>query len=169
MKKADINVIAAIHKPTLAIGLDGEIPWDHPKDMEIFRNKTMGNPVLMGRKTWDSLPVHPLPGRHNIVLTTSKEFADKWASPDVSVCSSLDVALRETHAADELWVMGGAAVYEQMLPLTDSLHISWIEEPEELGEADKVTTFPKLTLYRHVFERQSREEYDGFFHEVYSR
>ena len=91
------------------IGAKGTIPWHVPGEQQIFRERTMGATVVMGRATWDSLPerVRPLPGRRNVVLTRQPGWADAEAFGSVE-------ELLRVH--DEFWVMGGAAVYTALLP-----------------------------------------------------
>ena len=93
------------------IGAAGTIPWHVPGEQQIFRERTMGATVVMGRATWDSLPdrVRPLPGRRNVVLSRRPG----WAEPGAEVFGSVDELLRVHH---DFWVMGGAAVYTALLP-----------------------------------------------------
>ncbi|MEU4241403.1 dihydrofolate reductase [Actinoplanes sp. NPDC026619] len=93
------------------IGAGGGIPWQLPGEQAMFKQRTMGATVVMGRATWDSLPerVRPLPGRRNVVLTRDPQ----WTAPGADVAHAV-------HAVDlsgEVWVMGGAAVYEAFLPV----------------------------------------------------
>lgn len=94
------------------IGAKGGIPWRVPGEQKIFRERTMGATVVMGRATWESLPerVRPLPGRRNVVLTRRSGWQ---AAPGVEVFGSVDDLLR---VHDDFWVMGGAAVYLALLP-----------------------------------------------------
>ena len=92
------------------IGAGGTIPWRLPQEQEVFKRRTMGGTVVMGRATWDSLPakVRPLPGRRNVVLTRDPD----WSAPGAIVVHSVD----EVDLADgEVWIIGGAAVYEAFL------------------------------------------------------
>jgi dihydrofolate reductase len=92
------------------VGGDGAIPWRLPEDQAMFRQRTTGATVVMGRATWDSLPerFRPLPGRRNVVLTRDPE----WTAPGAEVVHSVGEAL----AYGEIWVMGGEAVYRAFLP-----------------------------------------------------
>ncbi|MGX6602502.1 dihydrofolate reductase [Micromonosporaceae bacterium Da 78-11] len=96
------------------IGAGGDIPWHLPGEQLMFRERTSGSTVVMGRGTWDSLPqrVRPLPGRRNVVLTRDRG----WNAPGATVVHSVAEAVA---VADELWVMGGEAVYAAFLPLAD--------------------------------------------------
>jgi dihydrofolate reductase len=93
------------------IGAKGGIPWRVPGEQQIFKERTMGATVVMGRTTWESLParVRPLPGRRNLVLTRQPG----WAADGAEAFRSVEELLR---AHDEFWVMGGAAVYTALLP-----------------------------------------------------
>jgi dihydrofolate reductase len=100
------------------IGRGGELPWRLKSDLIRFKQLTLGKPVIMGRRTWDSLPIKPLPGRINIVLSRDGSFEPKRAL----VCQTLDEALQigREHAAedgmDEICVIGGADVFHAALP-----------------------------------------------------
>jgi dihydrofolate reductase len=100
------------------IGKDGALPWRIPEDMRRFKALTMGKPIVMGRKTWDSLPRKPLPGRDNIVVTRDTSFA----APGAIVVHSLGEAL--ARAADEICVIGGAQIYAAALARADVVHLT---------------------------------------------
>jgi dihydrofolate reductase len=93
------------------IGVDGALPWHLPEDLRLFRALTLGSTVVMGRRTWESLPARfrPLPGRHNLVLSSTLEPADAGAE----VARSVDEVLARE---GEIWVIGGGAVYRAFLP-----------------------------------------------------
>jgi dihydrofolate reductase len=103
------------------IGRDNAIPWHVPEDMKHFRTVTAGSTVLMGRRTWESLPprFRPLPGRRNLVLTRSATWSDDGAE----VVHSLDDAL-----AGDVWVIGGADVYAAALPRADVLEVTELRD-----------------------------------------
>jgi dihydrofolate reductase len=90
------------------IGADGGIPWRIPGEQAMFKERTMGATVVMGRATWDSLPRKPLPGRRNVVLTRDRA----WTAAGASVVHAVD----EVSAVDEVWIMGGSAIYAAFLP-----------------------------------------------------
>ncbi len=109
-----------------AIG-DGErMPWHLPEDLKFFRDQTQGSPVLMGRKTWDSLPprFRPLPGRRNLVLTRQAG----WRAEGAEVVASIEEALKTPSPTGKLFVIGGAQVYAAALPLADELMLTEIEQ-----------------------------------------
>ena len=114
------------------IGKDNTMPWHLPEDMARFRRLTQGCPVIMGRKTWDSLPVkfRPLPGRTNIVITRQAG----WTEAGATAASSLEEAIRLCGDAPEAWVMGGAQIYAQAEPLADRIEVTEIAQDFE-GDA----------------------------------
>jgi dihydrofolate reductase len=99
------------------IGRDGTIPWRLPEEQQMFKRLTMGATVVMGRGTWESLPasVRPLPGRRNIVVTRQASYD----APGAEVMASLDAALDDGNG--DVWVIGGAAVYEEALSRADQV------------------------------------------------
>jgi dihydrofolate reductase len=105
-----------------AIGLNGAMPWRIPEDMKHFKAVTMGKPIVMGRKTWDSFPKKPLPGRANIVITRDAN----WRGDGAVVAHSLDEALAEAGEADEIAVIGGAEIYKLALPRADLVHLTQV-------------------------------------------
>jgi dihydrofolate reductase len=112
------------------IGRDGRLPWHLPEDLRLFRETTLGATVVMGRRTWESLPasVRPLPGRRNVVLTSRPG----WAAPGATAAGSLEAALTGLDsAAGDAWVIGGASVYAAALPLADRLVVTELAEPFE--------------------------------------
>ena len=107
------------------IGRDGALPWRLPEDMAHFSRNTMGHAVIMGRKTWDSLPerFRPLPGRRNIVLTRQTGWRAAGAQP----AADLAQALALCSAEEQAWVIGGAEVFAQALPLASRALVTEID------------------------------------------
>ena len=104
------------------IGKDNELLWHIPEDLKRFKRLTFGNAVIMGKKTWESLPRKPLPGRKNIVLTDVP-----GESIDFSVTAySIDDALSKCNKEEEIFVIGGGSVYSQFMPLADRLYITHV-------------------------------------------
>ncbi len=110
------------------IGSNNQLPWHLPQDLKYFKSVTLGKPVIMGRKTYESIG-RPLPGRTNIVVTRSKD----WAVDNVIVTNSLEQALLEAKktlagsvATDEVMVIGGAEVYRSALPFADRIYLTKI-------------------------------------------
>ncbi|MDO5288616.1 MAG: dihydrofolate reductase [Pseudomonadota bacterium] len=107
------------------IGQGGTMPWHLPEDLAHFKRTTQGHPVIMGRKTWDSLPprFRPLPGRANIVITQQVN----WHENGVYRASSLQDALQKCEHDVHVWIIGGAQIYAQALPLADVLAVTEID------------------------------------------
>ncbi len=106
------------------IGADGGMPWHVPEDMAHFRAVTASHDVIMGRRTWESLPprFRPLPGRRNIVVSRSTE----WAAEGADRVASLDDALRLS-AGDEVWVIGGGMLYAEAVGIADVLEVTRLD------------------------------------------
>lgn len=124
------------------IGRDGGLPWRLSTDLKRFKAETMGKPVVMGRKTWETFPKRPLPGRLNIVVTRDKAFRAEGAE----IVHSLDKALslarvrgRCMSSVDEICVIGGGEIYAQALDLADEIHVTHV-----LAEVDGDTGFPAI-------------------------
>jgi dihydrofolate reductase len=107
------------------IGAKGALPWRIPEDMRRFKALTMGKPCIMGRKTWDSLPKKPLPGRTNIVVTRDAHFTAEGAVVAHSVDEALFLAQAEK--PDEIMVIGGAEIYKAALPRATRIHLTEVE------------------------------------------
>ncbi|GAB6939163.1 dihydrofolate reductase [Isoptericola variabilis] len=108
------------------IGAAGEIPWRVPEDFAHFKATTAGHPVVMGRRTWESLPRRPLPGRTNVVVTRRPGWSDDGAVAAGSVDAALALAAAAA-GGDEVWVMGGGEVYAATLALADRLVVTEID------------------------------------------
>ena len=142
-----INIIAAVAK-NRAIGFQNKLIYWLPNDLKRFKALTTGHTIIMGRRTYESLPKGALPNRRNVVLTRSaKEF------PGCEVFPSLDEALKHTDAEEDIYIIGGASVYRQALPLADRLCLTEIDDIP--AEAD--VFFPP---YEDEWQEISREEHD---------
>jgi dihydrofolate reductase len=108
------------------IGRDNGLPWRLPADLAHFKRLTLGHPVLMGRRTWQSIG-RPLPGRVNIVMTRDASFA----APGAVVVRSLDEARAAAAGADRLMVIGGAELYRACLPLASVIHLTEVDADVE--------------------------------------
>lgn len=115
-----VSLIAAMAK-NRAIGLDNRLPWRLPEDLAHFKRTTMGKPVIMGRKTWESLG-RPLPGRLNLVVTRNPD----WQADGCVAVASLDAALAAAGPVDEAFVIGGAELYGHALARADRLYLTEI-------------------------------------------
>lgn len=123
-----IIVLAAVARNHV-IGRDNQLAWHLPEDLQHFKGLTLGHTVLMGRKTWESLPARfrPLPGRRNIVVTRQAHYVADGAD----IAASLPSALALTSENDRVFVIGGAEIYEQALPLADAMELTEVDlEPE---------------------------------------
>ena len=131
-----LSLVAAVARNGV-IGRDGGIPWRIPEDMQRFRELTVGHPVVMGRRTWESLPerFRPLPGRRNIVVTRDA----RWSSEGTDRAGSLEEALELVADAERVFVIGGAAVYASALPLADELALTEID-----ADVEGDTFFPEF-------------------------
>ena len=137
MTKPVISLIAAVARNRV-IGKDNQLLWHLPEDMRHFRETTRGKPVIMGRRTWESLPAQfrPLPGRHNIVVTRNPDYA----TPGATRTLSLEAAIAAAGDAEEVFVIGGEALYRQSLPLAHRLYLTEIEK-----DFDGDAFFPEIT------------------------
>ena len=139
-----------------AIGRQGGLLCHLPADMRHFKEVTMGHSIVMGRKTFDSFPRRPLPGRQNIVITRNAD----WQYPGVTVAQSLDDAIAVAHT-DTVFVIGGAQVYEQALPLVDVLHLTCIHA--RWASAD--VFFPALDM--NEWQEVNREHHNSDHRNAY--
>ena len=123
-----INIIFARARNGV-IGKDGQMPWHLPEDLAHFKQQTGGAPVLMGRKTWDSLPprFRPLPGRRNIVITRQAD----WHAQGAERAASLSDAIVLCAGAADIWVIGGGEIYAQAVPLAQRAVVTEIDRDFE--------------------------------------
>ena len=124
MKRPQVGLIWAQARGGV-IGKDGVMPWHLPEDLAHFKRTTLSHPVIMGRRTWDSVPprFRPLPERRNIVVTRQ----DDWHEIGAERASSLREALQKCEDAPQVWVIGGAQIYAQAMPLADELVVTEID------------------------------------------
>ncbi len=132
-----IRLIVAMDRDRV-IGVDGALPWRLPEDLKRFKRLTLGHPVIVGRKTFESLP-GPLPGRDNIVVTR----APGYRAEGCVVVHDLDSAFasaRTRPGGDEVWVIGGGEIYAQALERADEIHVTEVETRVGRGDA----RFPEI-------------------------
>jgi dihydrofolate reductase len=134
------------------IGRDNALPWKLPEELAHFKRVTMGHPVIMGRRTWESIG-KPLPGRHNIVVTRNSGYA----APGCTIVGSLDAAWRAAGDAQEACVIGGTSLFEEALPVADRIHLTEVEA-EVAGD----TWFPE-------FDRAQWDEHEVTRHPADAR
>lgn len=127
-----LTIVAAVATDG-CIGRAGGLPWRLPSDLRRFRALTMGKPVIMGRRTWDSLPRRPLPERFNIVLSRTTEQIEP--TEDTVVCLSLEEALETVRGAPEVMVIGGAEIYALALPWADQMLLTTVSTTVPDGDA----------------------------------
>jgi dihydrofolate reductase len=145
-----LALIAALDRQR-GIGRGGELLWHEHADQQHFRAVTMGCPVIMGRKTWDSLPpkFRPLPGRRNVVVTANTA----WRAPGAEPASSLAAALTLVADADTAFVIGGGELYASAMPLADELVLTEIDTVFDGAD----TFFPVID--RTAFVQTQRDEH----------
>jgi dihydrofolate reductase len=130
-----VSMIAALARNGV-IGRDNGLPWRLPSDLKRFKSITMGKPIVMGRRTHESIG-RPLPGRHNIVVTRNPGYL----SEGCTVVHSVDEALETAAGSEEVVIIGGAELYGQLLPRADRLYLTFIDQ-EFSGD----TYFPKFDM-----------------------
>ena len=122
---ARVSIIVAMGRNRV-IGAHGTIPWRLPNELQLFKRITMGHPIIMGRKTWESIG-RPLPGRTSIIITRQKHYA----APGALVVQSLEAALKAGGDVYEIFVIGGGELYREALPLADRIYLTTVDvEPE---------------------------------------
>ena len=131
------------------IGNDNQLPWHLPADLAFFKRTTMGKPIIMGRKTFDSIG-RPLPGRRNIVITRNPEFSAEGCE----IVNDIDTALANCSDHDELMLIGGASLYQQILTRVNSMYITRVHH---CFEGD--TWFPEFDLSEWKVE--SQQDFDA--------
>ena len=137
MSPPKISMIAAMGKDRV-IGYNNKMPWHLPADLQFFKHTTLGSPIIMGRKTYNSIG-RPLPGRLNIILSRNKNLTIEGCT----VVNTLKEALAAAKGFDEIFITGGAHLYNKFLEKADRLYLTLIDE-EFQGD----TFFPDYTQYQ---------------------
>lgn len=119
------------------IGIENTLPWKLPNDMKWFRQNTLGKPIVMGRKTFESFGAKPLPGRTNIIISRDETYQ----AMDSIVVHSIDDAIKAAGDVEEIMIIGGASFYQQMLPKADRLYLTFVHAAIE-GDA----WFPEINF-----------------------
>ncbi len=132
------------------IGRDNRLPWRLPADLAYFKQVTMGHPVIMGRRTWESIG-RPLPGRQNIVVSRNPGYS----APGATVVGSLDDAWRAAGDVDEACVIGGTSLFAEALPLADRIHLTEVD-----AEIEGDTYFPAFDRSQWVEREVARQARD---------
>ena len=145
-----ISLIAAMGHGRV-IGIENRLPWKLPADMKWFRQHTLGKPIVMGRKTFESFGARPLPDRHNIVISRNRDYHPAGAT----VVSSIDQAIAAAGDVPELMIIGGASFYAQMLPRADRLYLTQVDI-DVAGDA----WFPEYLPDEWVLRDEHRQDAD---------
>ena len=128
-------IVAVAHNNV--IGLGNTLPWHCPADLQYFKRTTMGAPVIMGRKTYESLKIKPLPGRQNIVITRDKDFHCEGCD----TAASIETALQLNRNAERVFIIGGEEIYKQTLDCADELYITYVD-----ADVQGDRYFPSISL-----------------------
>lgn len=157
-----ISMIAAVGK-NLELGKNNDLIWHFKEDMKFFKETTMGHPVIMGRKTFESLP-KALPGRKNIVISANPEYKADGAEVVTSVEEAIKLAEAEN---TDVFVLGGGRIYAEFLPYADNLYLTEINA--ECPDAD--IYFPDFNKSDYIKEIINFYDVDGteFYHVIYKK
>jgi dihydrofolate reductase len=143
-----ISIIVAVSEDW-GIGKDNELLWNISEDLKRFKRLTTGNTIIMGKKTWESLPRRPLPGRKNIVLTDNqKEIIDGAVT-----CYSIDDAVSKCSKQEEAFIIGGGSIYRQFMPIADKLYITHVR-----SKAPADIYFPPIDL--NIWKVAEKEDFE---------
>ncbi|MEH6479342.1 MULTISPECIES: type 3 dihydrofolate reductase [Pseudoalteromonas] len=143
-----ISMIAAMANNRV-IGLDNKMPWHLPADLQHFKKVTTGKPVIMGRKTFESIG-RPLPGRRNIIITRNSEYT----AQGIEVVTTPDAALELVTIAEEVMIIGGGNIYEQFLPKAERLYLTFIDLDVK-GD----TQFPDYNKVANWYVKEEQENH----------
>lgn len=150
----EVNMIVAVGKDG-AIGKEGNLIWKIPGDLQRFKAITTGHPVIMGRKTWDSLPKKPLPGRRNIILSRKKDFKADGAETVASIEEALDVTRNSSP-----FIIGGAEIYKVFMPYITTMYLTVVNDV--CPEADARIDINIDNSWDKIEESASETTPDGF-------
>jgi len=142
-----ISIIVAVSEDW-GIGKDNELLWHISEDLKRFKKLTTGNAIIMGKKTWESLPRRPLPGRKNIVLTDNPKETIEGAV----TAYSIEDGLSKCDKNEEIFIIGGGSIYRQFMPLADRLYITHVHK-----KAPADIYFPEIDL--RIWEVSEKEEF----------
>lgn len=146
-----VNLIVAVGKDG-SIGKNGDLIWKISEDLKHFKSLTTGHPVIMGRKTWDSLPKKPLPGRRNIVLTRNTSFSSEGAETVNSVEKALEITKDE-----DPFIIGGAEIYNEFLPYVTDYYITEVKDSCDEADAHLVLDLDSMEKINQSPEYSSPE------------
>lgn len=152
-----LSIIVAVAKNGV-IGKTNALPWYLPAELTYFKQKTMGHPIIMGRKTHESIG-RALPGRRNIVITKN---ADYQASEGAEVVNALDEAIHKTKDSEEVFIIGGAEIYKLALPKADKLYLTKVNADTE---GDKIFEFDEEEWKQTFSEKHQKDEKNKYDYE----
>ncbi len=155
--KVPVVIVAAISKKDRAIGYQNKLLWHIPEDLKRFKSLTNGHPIIMGRKTLESIIEilgKPLPGRKNIVITRNPEYAVEGAETAGSLEAAFAIAERENPT--EIHIGGGAEIYNAAMPYVSRLHLTLVD-----SETTADTYFPEFSHNFTVTKEYPAQEYQG--------
>lgn len=153
----EIIIISALAENNV-IGKDNQIPWHIREDLLRFKKLTLGYPIIMGRKTWESLGCKPLPGRRNIILTSQKNYSSKGCE----AFQSLDEAIAATGMAEKIFLIGGESIYREGLGIANTLELTRVHK-----EVEGDVQFPDIDFNQwQLIEHEKRK---GFSFLSYKR
>ena len=148
MENRELTIIAAVSINNV-IGNDNKLIWKLSNDLKRFKNLTTNHSVIMGRKTFESLP-NPLPNRDNIVITRDTNYS----KPNIQVCSSIEDAINLTKTDTQPFIIGGGEIYSQTINIVDKIELTRVHE-----EFDGDAYFPEIPL--DIFELINEENYNS--------
>jgi len=148
-----VSLIVAVSRNGV-IGKQSELPWHLPDEMARFKQITMGHPIIMGRKTHESIG-RTLPGRQNIIISHNSDFKAEGCT----VVGSLEAALKVAGAADEVFIIGGASIYEMAMPRASKLYLTRVDADID---GDKYFTFDSTEWEQIGLERHPADEKNKF-------
>lgn len=151
--QSKISIIVAMAKNRV-IGTENRLPWNIPDELKRFKEITLGHPIIMGRKTHQSIG-RVLPGRENLIVTRDQDFKVDGGIVVHSLKEAIEKAQTEP-GSDEIFIIGGGEIYKQALPLTDKLYLTIIDK-----EFEGDTYFPDYSEFKKVLKEEKRET-DGF-------
>lgn len=163
--ETEIVIIAAVAEINRVIGNGNDLPWHIPEDLRRFKRLTLGHPMIMGRRTFESI-IHqfggPLP-RRRLLVVTSRGTIDGY--PEIEAFTDVEAALEAAAGAEQVFIGGGASIYEQFLDIADRMELTLVE-----GDFEGDTYFPDYErLIGPVFRKTAEEAHDGFRFATYER
>ena len=161
-----IKLIAAVSSNNI-IGVNGELPWLIPADLQNFKEKTLNQTIVMGWKTWESLGSKPLPNRVNVILSRTKKPIPR--SKVVRLYSSVGEVIKKHK---NFWVIGGESVYGYFIPYTDEMYITRVITDVKTKPNDNVSHFPRFNIWEweHIPAVDFYEDNNfNFYYDVYKR